>query len=195
MVELPFVETVPRPDDWNDPLQRERWARDRADALDMAYEDLEHGGHVPADRLSVEAWRRLLPADVERKDMVRIEGGLALLDDDVPVLFPTCCIWVDEATEEWRQVAEGPPEEWTMLWIGHPWVLVQGRGDTLMITEPTESTEGDDLAVLAEVGVAELGQALQKARSDAEIAAPHLAEALSSHPTAQDTARRALGLG
>ena len=199
-MELPFFEIVPYPDDWNDPRQRERWDRGRADALAISYEDLLFASHVPADRLSVEAWRRLLAADgdeVAHDDPVRIEGGLALLEDDAAVLLPACCIWIDEATEEWRRVAEGPPDEWAMLWIGHPWVLVRRGDDGLTISEPTESSEsseGDGLAVLAEVPLAELSRALQDAGRLAGSAALKLAEALTAHPAPQDAARRALGL-
>ena len=197
-MELPFFEIVPYPDDWNDPRQRERWDRGRADALAIAHEDLLRASHVPAERLSVEAWSRLLAAegdDAEMDDAVRIEGGLALLEDDSAVLLPACCIWIDEATEEWCRVADAPPDEWAMLWIGHPWVLVRRRDETLTISEPTESSEGDGLAVLADVPLAELGQALQDADRVAASAAARLTEALTAHPTPRDAARRALGLG
>jgi len=196
-VELPFFEIVPYPDDWNDPRQRERWDRGRADAFAISYEDLLLASHVPADRLSAEAWSRLLAADgdeVEQNDPIRVEGGLALLEDDTAALLPGCCIWIDEATDEWRRAAEAPPDDWTMLWIGHPWVLVRRRDDTLTISQPTESSEGDDLAVLVELPLADLGHALQDATDVASSAAPHLAEALTSHPTPQNAARRALGL-
>jgi hypothetical protein len=198
LVELPFCEIVPYPEDWNDPRQRERWDRGRADALAIPIEDVVGAGHVPADRLTAEAWRRLLTAQHGRRGLrgdVRLDGGLGLFMDEAAVLLPACCSWIDEATEEWERLAAGPPDEWSMLWIGHPWVLVKRSGDAVAISKPTESTGADGVEVLAEVPIAELSRAIDHTRTETARAAPHLGDALATHPSAADAARRALGLG
>jgi hypothetical protein len=198
LVELPFCEIVPYPEDWHDPRQRERWDRGRADALAIPIEHVVGAGHVPAGRLSAEAWRRLLTAQHGRRGLrgdVRVDGGLGLFVDETAVLLPACCSWIDEATEEWERLAAGPPDEWSMLWIGHPWVLVKRSGDAVAISTPTESTDADGVEVLAEVPIAELSRAIDHARTDTARALPHLGEALATHPSAADAARRALGLG
>jgi hypothetical protein len=197
LVELPSCEIVPYPDDWNDPRQRERWNRGRADALAIPIEDVVGAGHVRADRPSAEAWRRLLTAQHGRRGLrgdVNLEGGLGLFVDETAVLLPACCSWIDDATEEWGCLVAAPPDEWSMLWIGHPWVLVKRSGDAVAISKPTESIDDEGVEVLAEVPIADLSRAIDHARNVAERAVPHLAEALARRRSAADVARRALGL-
>jgi hypothetical protein len=197
VIELPYPDGVALPLDRDDDADRDRWERARAEALAIPF-DAVLSANARIGQLPPVAWQRLLQNGwgdvdpVDGLDELHLRGGLALLADGAPVVRPGCCIWFDEAVDEWRRSIESPSDEWSMLWIGHPWVMVRRTGtDALAISRPAESSDPEDLVVLAEIPLHELRLALADALETAREATPALTEALellgrSSHVSAEE---------
>jgi hypothetical protein len=67
-----------------------------------------------------------------------LDGGLALRCDTEVLVKPTCCSDLGNLTD-WREAAGYRGTEWTVLWIGHPWLSVRFEDGWLVLSEPHES--------------------------------------------------------
>lgn len=81
---------------------------------------------------------QLSDVDEWRADFLSpLEGGY-ILSTSKAQLKPGCCGDLSNL-EEWRRAAEHQSENWSMVWIGHPWTHVCAKADTLTFLHPTEA--------------------------------------------------------
>lgn len=69
-----------------------------------------------------------------------LDGGLALLSGNEVLVEPTCCSDLGNVSE-WRGASGYRGPDWTMLWIGHPWLSVRFDEELLILSDPHESLE------------------------------------------------------
>jgi hypothetical protein len=78
--------------------------------------------------------KHLHPGDVA----TAFDGGFTLISNDEAIITPQCCC--DLSTfSDWRDAAAYRRAEWTMLWIGHPWISIRFGDPWLVLSEPQES--------------------------------------------------------
>jgi hypothetical protein len=122
-----------------------------------------------------------------------LDGGLALRTDSEVLVEPTCCSDLGTLAD-WREAAGYRRPEWTMLWIGHPWLSVRFEGGFLVLSELHES---DSPVGRWAVRPDELGRAISAAEAGLEDFARMLERALvtlGSGDRAEGLARRLAGL-
>jgi hypothetical protein len=120
-------------------------------------------------------------------------GGLALLGGGEVLVYPTCCSDLGNLSA-WRDTAVYRGDDWTMLWIGHPWLSARFVGERLILSGPHESHEPvGQWSVRPEV----LGRAIDAAESELGSFALRVEEAfagLGVGPKAGEFARYLVGL-
>ena len=67
-------------------------------------------------------------------------GGYVLKNSTEDLISPACCVGFDDI-ESWETIQTNQNENWTMLWIGHPWVYYKLAADRVILSEYTESNE------------------------------------------------------
>jgi hypothetical protein len=119
------------------------WSRCMADAGIENLEALPNTDFVEVARLTdPEHLRAICTAELSGLDfdadldeqLGPLDGGLAFLIDGVPRLVPQCCGDLG-AWREWRTAASDPPDDWSMMWIGHPWISVRRRSTGLELSQ------------------------------------------------------------
>jgi hypothetical protein len=74
------------------------------------------------------------------------DAGFVVMFDGASVSRPGCCCSFWEALDEWKRVLEDRSNEWSMLWIGHPWQMIRVVGENIELSVSSEST---DVSILA----------------------------------------------
>ena len=179
------------------------WRDSLADSGIVGIDPLEpNTWNVALDQLSTEHLRTickvefpdLAPGPDLEDGLQALAGGFALVQNGVVRMTPGCCCGLAEF-DDWQRLTATPPEDWEMLWIGHPWVSVRRRDARMEFSQFHEgekeleaqfSVDLEDL-VLA---VAQVPEALA---AFADRVEPILAERLSAFD-ANKAARIVAGL-
>jgi hypothetical protein len=110
--------------------------------------------HVPTRNLTIpEVLRRILDVIVSHwggmdcledpESRQALGGGLALLSEGEVLVEPKCCSDLSNLSN-WRDAAGYRGHDWTMLWIGHPWLSYRFDGKRLILGGPHELLEPAD---------------------------------------------------
>ncbi len=105
--------------------------------------------------------------EVEWKDFEeqvhRMSGGIVVKENGVSCIEPMCCGDIGNMNG-WLAIFEAQPNEWTQLWIGHPWLYYKRENDMVAFSDYTESTPADfsGLEVHFQFAEEEFKQELQK---------------------------------
>ncbi len=105
--------------------------------------------------------------EVEWKDFEeqvhRISGGIVVKENDVSRIEPMCCGDLVNI-QEWMGIFEAKPNDWTQLWIGHPWLYYKRENGMVAFSDYTDSTPADfsGLEVHFQFSEEEFKQELQK---------------------------------
>ena len=181
------------------------WSESLADSGITGLRSLRPGSwHVPTSHLvdapTLEKILRAIMRDrggleaLSDPDTVFVlDGGLALRCDTEVLVEPTCCSDLGNLTD-WREAAGYRGMEWTLLWIGHPWLSVRSEDGLLVLSGPHES---DSPVGRWAVSPDELRRALTAAEAGLEDFARMLERALmslGSGDRAEGLARRLTGL-
>ena len=67
------------------------------------------------------------------------EGGLVIKFKNGNVINHSCCGSVSDY-KNWLELVESKPEEWTEIWIGHPWVYGKVKENKVLITDYLDET-------------------------------------------------------
>ena len=57
------------------------------------------------------------------EEVVALYGGYILEIDEKFKIYPECCGSIKDI-QEWKNISEWEDSQETMLWIGHPWLMV-----------------------------------------------------------------------
>ncbi len=66
-------------------------------------------------------------------------GGIVIEFDDNTAIAPQCCGEIYNY-QHWKEVLDKQPQEWTEIWIGHPWIYARVQNNTLELSEIMEAT-------------------------------------------------------
>ena len=66
-------------------------------------------------------------------------GGLVIEIDDNTSILPTCCGSMSDY-KNWVELLVQRPDEWTEIWIGHPWVFGRVKGELIQLTDYRDET-------------------------------------------------------
>jgi hypothetical protein len=91
------------------------------------------------------------------------DAGFVVTIDGNSVSRPGCCGSFWEAIAEWKRVLEERSNEWSMLWIGHPWQMVRVVGENIEITTPSDSSDVSTLAASVPLEAVKEGMARAEA--------------------------------
>jgi hypothetical protein len=100
-------------------------------------------------------------------------GGFVLSKAKEHLVRPSCCGDLSNI-RDWEQAAGCRQSDWTMLWIGHPWVSLRFEASQLWISN---HHEGEPTRAMCRFHPA----ALEKATADARVVLAQLATRLESH--------------
>lgn len=147
---------------------------------------------TPENQATLDTLLKIMWRDDETPSL---SGGLALVDDEGPVwLEPSCCCDFGNI-RDWETLVCSPPSEWTMLWIGHPWVYVRLDGAQVVFSDYSEENEatGDESF---RVAVENLRTAVSDAKAELLRFSSLVSKTLESegHETAMATARALCGI-
>jgi hypothetical protein len=82
--------------------------------------------------------REVNPNSLEQVEaFLQLRGGYALREGGTVLFQPGCCCDFGNLND-WRGAATYRGAEWTMLWIGHPWVSVRFEDGALVLSEQHE---------------------------------------------------------
>ncbi len=92
-----------------------------------------------------------------------MSGGIVVKENGVSCIEPMCCGDIGNMNG-WLAIFEAQPNEWTQLWIGHPWLYYKRENDMVAFSDYTESTPADfsGLEVHFQFAEEEFKQELQK---------------------------------
>jgi hypothetical protein len=106
-----------------------------------------------------------------------IDGGLALIVDQQLFAGPECCVFLNEALADWKQLGVEWPSSWTNVECGHPGVLARQLGDRIEICRFNDS---DEVVSTVDLPIAALQQALVPALESVNAFAERLADHLTA---------------
>jgi hypothetical protein len=116
-----------------------------------------------------------------------LDGGLALCCNGEVLAAPTCCSDLGNLSD-WRDAVAYRQPNWSILWIGHPWLSVRFDAGRLVLSDLHES--GSPVARWA-VTPEELGLAVTAAEAELEVFARRLEPTVASFNTKDNAARAA----
>ena len=96
-------------------------------------------------------------------------GGITIHVNDKMLISPSCCGDLSDIYN-WEGIINNKTNQWTKLWIGHPWVYYKVKDGIVCITEyvesPIKNLEGAkiDLPILMEINLNQLCEALKRMR-------------------------------
>ena len=104
-----------------------------------------------------------------------MEGGIILRSFSGGVLIEPGCRSDFGTIQDWHAAANYRSNEWSDLWIGHPWVSVRFQDSSLLISEAHE--QGNPIAHLA-LSPEKLLHAIEAAKDELRSFAAHIARLL-----------------
>jgi hypothetical protein len=95
----------------------------------------------------------------------RMYGGIVLEVNENIYIEPTCCGDIGNI-KEWESIFETELNNWTNLWIGHPWIFYRKVDGIIEFSDYTESNLADlkDIEILISVSESELETELKQIR-------------------------------
>ncbi|WP_312301992.1 hypothetical protein [Chryseobacterium sp.] len=165
--ELPEISDYPYPEEWFS-----RWEK-VASKLNFNFKIIEKGsyladiGTIDDENLQMILENRLkdIEEDSEEENFVlAFDGGLALEKNNTIYIKPTCCSDMSDL-KNWQDIFTNPSLVWTMMWIGHPWVLYRKENGKISFSEYTESGDINpgNIKILVEIEESELKAEFEKA--------------------------------
>lgn len=164
--ELPNVSDYPDSEEWY-----LKW-EEKVSTLNFNFRPIEKGTSlIDIETIDDENLQMILKSksediedDPEEGDFVMaFDGGIALKADNGIPIRPNCCSDMSDI-RSWQDIFTNSSTEWTMLWIGHPWVLYRKENGKISFSEYTESSEIDpeNIKILVEVEESELRAEFEK---------------------------------
>lgn len=83
--------------------------------------------------------------EVEEEELSEIqpfEGGLRIDNDNCSIEW-TCCENIGDFYN-WKSTIDNPSDQWTHLWIGHPWIFFRVRNNKIQFSDYTDDFEAED---------------------------------------------------
>ncbi|WP_300685714.1 hypothetical protein [Chryseobacterium sp.] len=165
--ELPSIADYPNPEKWY-----MKW-EELASKLNFNFKPVKQGSYlVDIETIDDENLQMILEFKLDKIDfddpeevdfVMAFDGGVVLKEDDQIPIQPNCCGDMSDI-QNWQDIFENHTSAWTMLWIGHPWVLYKRENGKISFSEYTESGMDDlgDIKIVAEVDECELKTELEK---------------------------------
>lgn len=67
----------------------------------------------------------------------KLNGGIAIKNDNCFVIMPTCCGDIGNIIE-WESIFDNNSNNWSQLWIGHPWIFYKRRNGIIEFSDYTD---------------------------------------------------------
>lgn len=159
--EFPSAENYPDSDEWF-----EKW-EEVASKLNFNFKPIEKGSRwVDIETLDDGNLKMILEAKLADRDpddpdegefMLAFDGGVALQQDNQIHIHPNCCGDMSDI-QNWKNIFDTHTSDWTLLWIGHPWVLYKRENGKISFSDYTESNadELENIKTVVEIGEQEL---------------------------------------
>lgn len=166
--ELPSIADYPDPEKWY-----MKW-EELASKLNFNFKPIEQGSYlVDIETIDDENLKIILESKLDKIDfddpeevdfVMAFDGGVILKEDDQIYIQPNCCGDMSDI-QNWQDIFENNTSAWTMLWIGHPWVLYKRENGKISFSDYTESGMDDlgDIKTVVETDETELRTELEKA--------------------------------
>ncbi len=81
--------------------------------------------------------------NIEKRDLAYIDalsGGIAVLENDIAVIEPTCCNNL-QSIDEWEAILKSNKNRWCQLWIGHPWIYYKVVNDVVYFSDYSDTVD------------------------------------------------------
>lgn len=118
------------PKEWN-----EYWQKSLADAELINVQEIIDGlgmidiTTIELTELMIILKNHLQDVDTNNVDEIHpLEGGIVIQQEEKSIV-PQCCVSLSDY-KAWEAFLEEKPQEWSEIWIGHPWIyarIVQGQ--------------------------------------------------------------------
>lgn len=141
--EFPNGSAAALPEGWND-----YWKKCLADSNIGHLEAISKGSFlVDIESLDNAALHIILENELSKADLsdpensiCKISGGVAIRVEDKYLIEPNCCCDIGDLLE-WESILENGKEDWSFLWIGHPWVYYRKDGALFEFSEYVDQTD------------------------------------------------------
>lgn len=165
--ELPSIADYPDPEKWY-----MKW-EELASKLKFNFKPIEQGSYlVDIETIDDENLKMILESKLDKIDfddpeevdfVMAFDGGVVLKEDDQIHIQHNCCGDRSDI-QNWQDIFENHTSAWTMLWIGHPWVLYKRENGKISFSDYTESGMDDlgDIKTVVETDETELRTELEK---------------------------------
>lgn len=84
----------------------------------------------------------------------KLSGGIVLKENGILHIEPMCCSDIG-TTKDWEQIFVTTTDNWTQLWIGHPWVFYKRSNGRIEFSDYTEFNLEDFKDIKSVVSVSE----------------------------------------
>lgn len=136
----PALSPEENPDAWN-----EFWLKSIADSGLEGLEAIRKGSYLVAttgiseSNLEIILRQRLeeVEWDFFEEQIGLLSGGIVLKAHNTFLIEPMCCGDL-ESIQNWEQIFEQTTDDWTQLWIGHPWIYFKKHKESIEFSDYTE---------------------------------------------------------
>jgi hypothetical protein len=76
------------------------------------------------------------------EEIIPFEGGIVVELNDLNII-PQCCVSLSDF-QEWEEILKCEPNEWTQIWIGHPWIFARIKNNSIEFSDYCEQNNWDN---------------------------------------------------
>ncbi|MFC4634498.1 hypothetical protein ACFO3O_11305 [Dokdonia ponticola] len=136
----PKTTKIKDPKAWSD-----YWYRCISDSNLQNLEPIELGSYlVDINKIGDSELKIILQKELKDIDVSDVEeyvgqliGGIVIIEHDKVIIEPSCCGDVSDI-QNWESIETSKLDQWTQLWIGHPWLFYKRTDHNIILSDYTD---------------------------------------------------------